>query len=448
VSGPAEGASAPPWGVPVRGNRWDELGDGRPEARRRVSVVVPYYRQQAELDRTLAALARQTWPAHLLEVVVVDDGSPEPPRVPSGVVVVRQEDRGFRLAAARNLGARTATGDLLCFLDADTAPEPGYVEALVRLPSLSPEVVTVGRRRHADFAGVDVAAPVEVAGPETELDEPAWLSRAYRDSDDLLRADDRSYRHVIGAVTACTRWLLDEVGGWDESFRAYGGEDWEWAHRAWAAGAVLAHVPDAVAWHDGPDWAGRDGDDEARQRRQNDETLTLARLVPVEGSRPRALRTGAVDVVVELGEEPAGAAAVLAVDGVLEALPGALVVVRDEVARLLGGDDRVVAAGPAPAAPAARVRVVLPRAVRVRDGGALVDAVAQVGVDDLGTVVLVDAGGAEVARVTARRAALRSRRWGRDDLFRTERRTAPGLEVVEGEPSLAAWFGGWDRPSP
>ncbi|KQR47344.1 glycosyltransferase [Frigoribacterium sp. Leaf164] len=457
----------PPWGRGLPGNRWDLLDGDLPAEPPRVSVVVPHYRQQAELDRTLAALARQTHPADRLEVVVVDDGSPEAPVVPPGVVLVRQRDEGFRLAAARNLGVRTATGDVLVFLDADTAPEPGYVAAVTRLPALAPEVVAVGRRRHADFGGVPVDAPVEVAGPAAELPSPAWLDDAHRASRDLLDADDRSYRHVIGAVTACSRWLVEEVGGWDEGFTEYGGEDWEWVHRAWRGGAVLAHVRDAVAWHDGPDWAGRSGDDEARQRRQNAETITLSRLVAVSGSRPRALRggDGPVDVVVRLGRALSPGRAFLTADSVLAALPEARVVVPSEVASAVGGDPRVVSAAAVAERPeivtGARVTVDLPGEVRVRDGVALVRAVAEVGVGELGTVELCavepedggreggradEAGGAApvvVARVTSRRAELRRARWERDDLFRTERRAADGLEPLVGEPSLAAWLGGW-----
>jgi len=73
--------------------------------------------------------------------------------------------------------------------------------------------------------------------------------------------------------------LFRELGGFDERFTGYGGEDWELAHRARSAGAVLAHVPDAVAWHDGPDWALR-GDADSRRAAKNIETATLAALLP------------------------------------------------------------------------------------------------------------------------------------------------------------------------
>ena len=70
-----------------------------------VSVVVPYYRAQADLDRLTAALAAQRGLTGGLQLVVADDGSPVPPRVDPGlpfdVVTVRQPDRGFRASAAR-----------------------------------------------------------------------------------------------------------------------------------------------------------------------------------------------------------------------------------------------------------------------------------------------------------------------------------------------------------
>jgi GT2 family glycosyltransferase len=433
----------------VPGNRWDLLDGLVPDPLPTVSVVVAHYRQQAELDRTLAALARQDHPAELLEVVVVDDGSPEAPRVPDGVRLVVQADEGFRLSAARNLGVRSSTGEVVCFLDADTAPEPGWVTAMSRLPALAPEAVVVGTRRHADFSGVAVDAPVEQEGPRHELPAPRWLDDAYRDSRDLLDADDRSYRHVIGAVLSCSRSFLEGVGGFDEDFTTYGGEDWEWAWRAWRGGALLAHEPAAVAWHDGPDWAGRDTVD--RQRQKNGETLALSRLVPVAGSRPRGVLGGAPDVVVHLESAWSAGTAWLCVDTVLAALPASVVVVPDEHLAVFSTDQRVVAASDSRAAAAARsarVAITLPAPVRVRDDEPLVEAVAAVGVGTLGTVEVTGepsggGGDAVVLRVRSSRAEARARLHGTEEHFETRREPAAWCEPVEGEPSLAAYLGGW-----
>ena len=219
-----------------------------------MSVIVVHFRQQAELDRTLAALHRQTHPADRTEIIVVDDGSPEPPTVPDTVRLLRQADEGFRLAAARQPRRVGSHRRVLCFLDADTTPEPDYLTRMALLPALAPQTVVAGRRRHAALAALPVNAPVEHACPANELPEPQWLFDAYRQTRDLLDADYRSYRYVIGAAFACSRWFFDRVGTFDERFRAYGGEDWEWVYRAWLGGAILAHDADAVAWHDGPDW--------------------------------------------------------------------------------------------------------------------------------------------------------------------------------------------------
>lgn len=287
----------------VPGNRWDLLDDS--DFRHvRVAVVIPHYEQPSQLALVLRAIELQDFPAEFVEVVVADDGSTVAPDVTASrrnVTVVRQEDRGFRAAAARNLGAAATTAEVLCFLDADTVPEPGYLRHLTRLPARLPDAVVVGRRRHADlscwrpdmledwWSGTTVQ-PV--------LAEPRWLRDAYDVSADLLHVDQRSYRHVISAVMCCSRELFDDIGGFDESFCGYGGEDWEFAHRAVVGGAVLHHARQAVAWHDGPDWADRPVAD--RLAVKNREALALARLIPDPSARRSGLRYAVPAVAVEL----------------------------------------------------------------------------------------------------------------------------------------------------
>jgi len=151
-SDPVAGATPPPW---VPGNRWDLLGapTGPPP---RIGVVVCHYRQRAALVRTVAALHRQT--LRPVAIVVADDGSPRTPEVsaltgPVPVRVVTQPDRGFRAAAARNRGVAAVDGDVLVMLDADTVPGPGFLAALATRLAAGPDVLVVGRRRHADLSG-------------------------------------------------------------------------------------------------------------------------------------------------------------------------------------------------------------------------------------------------------------------------------------------------------
>ncbi|AXL10984.1 glycosyltransferase [Microbacterium foliorum] len=425
----------------VVGNRWDAEDGRHPDPLPLVSVIVSHFDQSEELARTLHALAAQDYPRHLLEVVVADDGSPGAVDVPEGVILVRQEDRGFRLAAVRNLGVRASSGEVLCFVDADTAPEPGYVRALSRLPALLPEAVTVGRRRHADFSGLPVDAPVVEAARGRELAEPAWLAEEYARSRDLLDADDRSYRFMIGAVIGCSRRLFDEVGGFDESFTSYGGEDWEWAHRMWQAGAVFAHVPDAVAWHDGPEWADRDG---SGVDRANAQTLRLQATIPVQGSAPRALWSGDPDLVVRVHGDHSAAALFIAADSLVGALPRARLVL-DAVPEVLEGDPRIVVASAddTSAAVDARVTWLLERPVIVLDPAWIADVVRRLGTGDVGSVELKAHDGSSLGVLRSRRAARRSARWGDEHGFETVRMSAVGVHALRADPRLEAWVGGW-----
>lgn len=407
TAGRSVAALRTPLGTTVPGNRWDLL-DGMDAPAVSVSVVVPYYRQQSQLSMVLAALERQDFPRDRLEVIVADDGSPESPRVECAlpVTVVRQEDRGFRAAAARNLGAAAATGDVLCFLDADTVPEPGYVRALVRLPSLVPDALTVGRRRHADLTALGrLPAPGDPL-----LDEPGWLVDAYQGSRDLLDADDRSYRHVISAVMCCRRTFFDEIGGFDESFTAYGGEDWELAHRAWLAGTVLAHVPAAVAWHDGPDWAGRP--DDRRRDAKNGEAMSLAPLITDPAARRHGVRYAVPDVTAVVHSEGHTAASLLVTVGsVLRHGDVTVWVDGAEASSFVdtwGIDDPRVRIGLPDAAETTRSRFAVEVSGRAVFGEKAFALLAEVGAG--GSVLCTLPDGASVTHATWR-ARRRARRW-------------------------------------
>ena len=407
-----------------------------------VSVVVPHYESPHDLDLLLTALELQDHPLDLLDVVVADDGSrtlPDPGTRPYAVRVVGQADDGFRAAAARNLGARAARGAVLCFLDADTVPEPGYVSAVVRHLADGADLV-VGRRRHADLGATSpdgLRRWFTDGGDAPEiLEEPAWLAEAYARTDDLRSAGDDAYRFVISAVLSVSRRLFEEVGGFEESFRSYGGEDWEFAHRCWVRGAAFVHARDAVAWHDGPDFGGRNGDAEALRSR-NVEALALARFVPGTATRGSGLVWAYPDVVVRLDDSTASDAQVVAsVRSLLEGTDCGVWLRRGSVAAVL--DDPRVHRGEPPAAVLARCRfrVDLDRPV-VLAGGTLQQladvAPVQVGEHLVvrrtrdehrgeGTVMVLDAQGVTAAGpgdVDLQRA------WGREDRRRPVRFERP-----------------------
>jgi glycosyltransferase involved in cell wall biosynthesis len=94
------------------------------------SVIIPNYNNSATLGRAIESVLAQTWPPH--EVIVIDDGSTDKSRAVAEafgdkVRYVFQANAG--VSAARNHGARIATGSWLAFLDADDIYMANRLEA-------------------------------------------------------------------------------------------------------------------------------------------------------------------------------------------------------------------------------------------------------------------------------------------------------------------------------
>ena len=389
-----------PW---LRGNRRPVPGAPAPA----VSVVIPYFNDPAGLREVLAGVAASDFDGEV-EVIVADDGSTIPPEVdsPLPVRVVRQEDRGFRAAAARNLGAAHARHPVLVFLDGDTVPGPGYLSAATRWVAAQERAVVVGERRQD---GV----------------EPAWLRDAWADTEDLERADETSWRFVLSCVLTCSTQFFRAIGGFDDSMVGYGGEDWEFGWRAWNAGAVFIHEPQAVADHREDDWAARrvadDGVSVAGVAEKNAESQALARRITHPIARPQGVLFDTADVVVTFAE-------VVAAPGVRERVIASWAGAGDtqvqvaEIPELFAADPRV---GPHAQG---RVRVDLLRPVLApEDLPGLIAAAESMGGR---AEVIVD--GDVVAAVTAPRT-----------VGDVPARLAVRLEYVAGPVRLERWFAQW-----
>ncbi len=121
---------------------------GEPAERPTVSIVIPVKDRAEELQRCLASLAELEYPREQLEVIVVDDGSRDATAEVarrSGVRVLPSGGSGRGPAAARNVGAAAAGGEILAFIDSDCTASPRWLAELV--PAFAdPEMAAVGGR--------------------------------------------------------------------------------------------------------------------------------------------------------------------------------------------------------------------------------------------------------------------------------------------------------------
>jgi len=188
-----------------------------------LSVVVPAYDVATYLPACLDSVLAQapSLGRTQLEVVVVDDGSPDAsgeiaeayaardPRVR----VVHTTNQG--LGAARNEGFRHVTGDLLAFADSDDVVPPGAYAALLKQLT----------RTGSDFVSGSVAR-WETSPDGERLVEPPWMRRLHRQRMDLV-IDDLPE-------------ILGDVFAWNKLFRT---DFWRATGLSWPEGVRYEDQP-------------------------------------------------------------------------------------------------------------------------------------------------------------------------------------------------------------
>jgi GT2 family glycosyltransferase len=183
-----------------------------------------------------------------MEVIVVDDASavgvaaacatlaasrPAPTVIRNRVTLGR--------ARSRNLGAAAGRGEILVFIDSDDVPTPDYVDRIAtRLSSAGPHVaLRTNMRVHEDLTGRSHFARFQ---DSRHVGSRIAAGRFAFDAGTLPP------KFVSTSCLALWKRDFDSLGGFDETFVAYGGEDEEFGLRMHAAGMIVAFAPDALIW--------------------------------------------------------------------------------------------------------------------------------------------------------------------------------------------------------
>ncbi|WP_188190599.1 glycosyltransferase [Nonomuraea sp. SYSU D8015] len=234
-----------------------------------VTVVIPAHDRQETLDLTLAALSAQSYPEHLLDVIVVDDGSSTPLHLPelapARTKLISSPPGGWGRAWAVQAGLDAATGEVVFVLDADMVPHRRHVEAQLRWHHLAPYVVALG---WIDFTPADALPSPEhvreavASGTEHMLfplspHRHDWAEKIILDHDGLRGAPSSLATRIhVGATVSYPAALLRSIGGMDTSLVL--AEDTELGYRLTQAGVVFVPDPESRAWHIGLPTAMRD----------------------------------------------------------------------------------------------------------------------------------------------------------------------------------------------
>jgi GT2 family glycosyltransferase len=207
-------------------------------------VVVVNWNRKELLRACLASLGRQTGAA--FETIVVDngsmDGSAEMAEDEFGARVIRnRENRGF--CAANNQGIAAAGGQFIALLNNDAEADDGWLAALVQACSQAADVGMAASKvlvwedpRRIDKAGHLIFPDGQNRGRGT-----GELDRGQFDAEEEVLWPD-------GCAAMYRKEMLDQIGGFDEDFFAYG-DDAELGLRARIAGWRCIYTPHAIVRH-------------------------------------------------------------------------------------------------------------------------------------------------------------------------------------------------------
>jgi len=221
----------------------------------RISVIVTTFNRSGALALCLTSLQQQT--RAIDEIIVADDGSDTPhadaihklaERCTVATRVVRQEHRGFRAAALRNLGVREATGDYLVFVDGDLVVWRDFIEQHLqharrdRWLTGNADRLTEDETRRVDE--IVVRTGVVESWPDTwHVSRQERMRRAekrfrYRSLMAALLRSELRRRRVFLASGNCSmpRVVFEAVNGYDEEFVGWGYEDQDLGLRLQLAG--------------------------------------------------------------------------------------------------------------------------------------------------------------------------------------------------------------------
>ncbi len=188
------------------------------------------------------------------EVLLIDDASPSSAietlfrdyreKSPAPVRIFRFDQR-VHYTGVFNLGLARARGQRIFFLSNDMQVTPHFLNTLLGVAGLRPEIATVrGTSPYTDsFPEYRVAPPFALRGFEDVL----AFSQFVHDYHGLTYREDRLFS---GDAVVLNRGVLDQLGGFDPQFFGYY-SDFDFGLRAQQAGFQLVCALGAWLQHEG-----------------------------------------------------------------------------------------------------------------------------------------------------------------------------------------------------
>lgn len=217
------------------------------------SIIIVSHNSAPHLQRCLSSVLNTDYPD--FEVIVVDndsrDGSVELVETAFPQVRLIRSKRNCGFGAANNLGAMQAAGEILAFLNPDTAAEPGWLGPLVQALDTDSRAGLAT----AKILLMDHPDTINTCGNDVHYTGLTLCRGTGQHRTAFGRLEEVTA--VSGAAFAVRRDVFQALGGFDEDFFLYM-EDTDLSLRVRLAGWRCLFVPNSVVYHDyrlrfGPD---------------------------------------------------------------------------------------------------------------------------------------------------------------------------------------------------
>ncbi len=201
-----------------------------------VSVIIPVYNEPVGLQHTVDSFLHQNFPSEAYEIIIVDNGSKDntfeeakkyEQQYPH-LIKALQEASIQGSYAARNKGLEVASGDLICFIDADMTVAPDYLS----------RVVKVFETDQPDYIGCEVNVYTDKNTLAAKYNQLHGFHIAH-----YLKVD----HFVPTCCLSVSRSVFGIVGNFDH--RLESGGDYEFGRRVFKAGLKQQFAGHIVVQH-------------------------------------------------------------------------------------------------------------------------------------------------------------------------------------------------------
>ncbi len=201
-----------------------------------VSVIIPVRNRPREIEDCLNSLEKLDYPAAKKEIIVIDDASEDDtPLViaefPVRLIKLRQRKQA---SFCRNLGAQSAKGEILAFIDSDCLADPLWLRELT--PAFRDVTLSA------------VGGQIDSYYETKELDHYEKVKSALKISSWFKRSETKERFFYVPACNFLVRKdLFLELEGFRESL--YVGEDVDFCWRLQDHGNILEYIPAGKIFH-------------------------------------------------------------------------------------------------------------------------------------------------------------------------------------------------------